>query len=459
MGWACSEQIPTVIWLHSSSDCAPIAITCSRSRPDLIQAGIPENSGFEFSIGSLPDEWHREGVNVFFCANQEGSCRLTEIGKEITLPKLVDYTQVFTTLAQVFRSDLIPKAAIQACVSLKHFGGYYRQWFFNKRRNQILEVPIGWEPELIALCCGSVLGYPLNPYEDDTYMNLLQDIWSGKKVSFDDHIADSRETYDAFEKPSRPRRPESFTPASRQHFINTVLANSPKVSVVIPSWNRRLTLLRAIDSALHQTIAPSEILVADDGSCDGSLDSIKCVFPEACLSGQIKLLPSFHQGVSASRNRALAASTGEWIAYLDSDNSWHCDHLLFLLYFAFSHYKCPEFLYSGRCFYGPRAKGVIEDIQEFSYAKLQKGNFIDLNCVLHRRGLFEKYGGFCEDLKRLVDWEMALRFLAPANNVSLASVGVTTVNYWRNPGLLSHISVEESWTQARNKISSMYGQS
>ena len=87
-------------------------------------------------------------------------------------------------------------------------------------------------------------------------------------------------------------------------------------SVVIPVYNRRELIERAIGSVLLQTVAPREIIVVDDGSDDGTSDFVRSRFP------RVKVLTQQRSGVSAARNLGVVESQGEWIAFLDSDDEW-----------------------------------------------------------------------------------------------------------------------------------------
>ena len=89
-----------------------------------------------------------------------------------------------------------------------------------------------------------------------------------------------------------------------------------KVSVIIPTYNRKHTLGRAIESIISQTIKPLEIIIVDDGSDDGTREWIKEEYPF------IKYLNQNNSGVSASRNRGIFSANGNWIAFLDSDDEW-----------------------------------------------------------------------------------------------------------------------------------------
>ncbi len=90
----------------------------------------------------------------------------------------------------------------------------------------------------------------------------------------------------------------------------------PQVSVIIPVYNGQETICRAIDSALNQTYAEREILVVDDGSTDSTLELLRG------YGGRIQLVQQKHNGVSIARNTGLNAARGEYIALLDSDDTW-----------------------------------------------------------------------------------------------------------------------------------------
>ncbi len=88
----------------------------------------------------------------------------------------------------------------------------------------------------------------------------------------------------------------------------------PRVSVIIPTYNRAALCLRAVESVLDQTYQDFEVIVADDGSTDNTRE----VLPN--LSGKIRYLYLDHGGRSRARNQAIASAAGEYIAFLDSDD-------------------------------------------------------------------------------------------------------------------------------------------
>ena len=93
------------------------------------------------------------------------------------------------------------------------------------------------------------------------------------------------------------------------------------ISVVIPTYNRIELLKRSIDSVINQTIKPSEIIIVDDGSNDGTEAMVKKKYDS------LKLIKQKNKGASAARNSGIKASSGEWICFLDSDDEWKNDKL------------------------------------------------------------------------------------------------------------------------------------
>ena len=88
------------------------------------------------------------------------------------------------------------------------------------------------------------------------------------------------------------------------------------VSVVIPTFNREPLLCRALDSVLVQSAPPLEIIVVDDGSTDSTRTTLKNRYKDVVYHYQN------NQGVSSARNSGIKNSTGDWVAFLDSDDAW-----------------------------------------------------------------------------------------------------------------------------------------
>lgn len=89
------------------------------------------------------------------------------------------------------------------------------------------------------------------------------------------------------------------------------------VSVIIPTYNRKLYVQEAVDSVLAQTYTDYEIIVIDDGSTDGTSEALSFRYGD-----KIQYVWQENQGESVARNRGVELAQGKYIAFLDSDDLW-----------------------------------------------------------------------------------------------------------------------------------------
>lgn len=89
------------------------------------------------------------------------------------------------------------------------------------------------------------------------------------------------------------------------------------MSVIIPTYNRRALVERAVRSAVAQTRPVEEIIVVDDGSTDGTGEALQAVF-----GNRIRYVRQPNAGVAAARNHGLRLARGRYLALLDSDDEW-----------------------------------------------------------------------------------------------------------------------------------------
>lgn len=200
----------------------------------------------------------------------------------------------------------------------------------------------------------------------------------------------------------------------------------PLVSIIMPVRNRAHVVGEAVDSVLAQTYGNFELIVIDDSSEDGSVDIIRS-FPDQ----RIRLIENMQWlGVSAARNRGLKAARGEIIAYLDSDNTWFPDYLETMLG-AFQAIPDADALYCGQYLYQDHnSKPFAVRFGCYNPTLLRNHNYIDLNCFVHRRTIIKTIGGgFCEHMRRLVDWELILRISEVGK---IYSIPVIKSNYFLN---------------------------
>lgn len=184
----------------------------------------------------------------------------------------------------------------------------------------------------------------------------------------------------------------------------------PKVSVIIPTYNRARLIGRAIRSILNQTFQDFEIIVVDDGSTDNSKD-ICCSLNDSRLH---YIRHEQNRGGGAARNTGIVAAQGEYIAFQDSDDEWLSDKLerqiqilekasneVGVVYTAFIRVD------GSRVFYLPSFEVVKKEGNILN--QLLKGNFVSTQTTMIRMSCFEKVGMFDEMLPRFQDWELFIR--------------------------------------------------
>ncbi len=183
----------------------------------------------------------------------------------------------------------------------------------------------------------------------------------------------------------------------------------PRVSVVIPTHDRKEILPRALDSVINQTFSDWELIVVDDGSTDDTDKMILRDYPA------VRYCRQENAGVSNARNSGVAMASGEWIAFLDSDDAWlpeKLDRQLSGLVVE------PELRLSHTDEIWIRNGRRVNQPKE--YAK--SGGDIYRRClplccicpssVLIRKDLFEEVGGFDEAFPACEDYDLWLRITA-----------------------------------------------
>ncbi len=91
----------------------------------------------------------------------------------------------------------------------------------------------------------------------------------------------------------------------------------PLVSTIIPTYDRWPRVGEAVRSVIGQTFDDGECIVIDDGSTDETFEQLSGIHPK------VQVIRQENKGVSAARNRGIELATGEWLAFLDSDDLWH----------------------------------------------------------------------------------------------------------------------------------------
>jgi glycosyltransferase involved in cell wall biosynthesis len=183
----------------------------------------------------------------------------------------------------------------------------------------------------------------------------------------------------------------------------------PLVSVIIPTYNRRPVLERAIRSVLAQTFTDFELIVVDDGSQDSTSELL------SEFDGKLTAFFQANQGVSSARNLGIGHSQGELLAFLDSDDEWLPEKLTRQT--ALFNSACPLFICHTDEIWLRDGKRVPQK----GYHLKQGGRFferalerclISPSSVMISRSLIDKVGQFDEGLAAAEDYDLWLRITA-----------------------------------------------
>ncbi|MDO8728335.1 MAG: glycosyltransferase [bacterium] len=176
-----------------------------------------------------------------------------------------------------------------------------------------------------------------------------------------------------------------------------------KISVIIPTYNRKNLVLEAIHSVLAQKPKNYEVIVVDDGSTDGTVKYLQS------LKLPIKIIAKENGGVSSARNTGIKVAQGGYVAFLDSDDLWLPGILKSQLEFLEFHPEIPlvytdQFIESEGKRY-EKTRFNSETTTPEQKRKFDKPGFITLQAPIHisavmiRKSIFKDIGCFNEDLK------------------------------------------------------------
>lgn len=220
------------------------------------------------------------------------------------------------------------------------------------------------------------------------------------------------------------------------------------VSIIIPTFNRLELLKRAIASIEAQTYTNYELIIVDDASSDGTLDYLM-------MLDHITLSLSDNRGVSYARNRGVGMANGEYVAFLDSDDTWHEDKLSQQVAF---HQSNPEI----KCSFGEekwfRFDKEVKRPKKYeapnlvTFKELLEFTFIGPSSVMIDTTFYKELEGFDEELAVCEDFDLWLRItahtgmhLAPkvcinkyAGDFEQLSTSVLSLEPYRITALLKH---------------------
>lgn len=186
----------------------------------------------------------------------------------------------------------------------------------------------------------------------------------------------------------------------------------PAISVIIPAYNHAKYIRQCVDSVLDQTFTDIEIMVVDDGSTDGTSEILKE------YRGRLTLIEQANRGTQSARNTAIRASSGRYIALLDSDDVW-LPHKLQRQLAVFERYPDAGLAYAQAYIIDAQGahlnaavigKAIIDPNE--SYQQILIENPVPALTALIRKECLDEIGLFDETLVGASDWDLWLRIAA-----------------------------------------------
>ncbi|MDQ6914654.1 MAG: glycosyltransferase family 2 protein [Actinomycetota bacterium] len=186
----------------------------------------------------------------------------------------------------------------------------------------------------------------------------------------------------------------------------------PSVSVVVPARNAAATIGDALESVARQTLAPLEVLVIDDRSTDSTAAVVEATLPEA------RRLSGAGSGPSGARNQGLAEARGDWVAFLDADDTWH-ERKLEDQVTAIARHPGAVMITSDWVRGTPTRQPSEVGETIFTHAEMLTLNRFQTSTVLARVEVLRELEGFDPALDGAEDWDMWLRASARGAIVKL----------------------------------------
>jgi len=187
-------------------------------------------------------------------------------------------------------------------------------------------------------------------------------------------------------------------------------AHSPKVSVIIPLYNAAPYIAACLDSVLAQTFDDFEIIVADDGSTDGSVEIVaqyRQRYPQKIFV--VTHPDRANRGITASRNLTIRQARGEYLAFLDNDDLWLPEKLASQVKVLETHPQVA-LVYAKMGFIDAKGQAIaVNGLRTFGdgapnqpaqiFSRLLRKNPIPSLTVLTRKNCLEEAGAFDETMQ------------------------------------------------------------
>lgn len=187
-----------------------------------------------------------------------------------------------------------------------------------------------------------------------------------------------------------------------------------KISVVCPIYNSANYIEETLKGIINQTLFPYEVIISDDGSDDNTLELVEKFIQRNSKKFKWHVLKNTHKGPGAARNYGIIKASGNWIAFLDSDDIWTKDKIEKVTK-AITEHQNKNFFCNDELFIKKNGK-----VKLLSYGKRFKSSFslqtqlywanmFSTSAVTCQRDLLVNHGYFNENLMSAQDYELWIR--------------------------------------------------
>lgn len=241
---------------------------------------------------------------------------------------------------------------------------------------------------------------------------------------------------------------ESLVPDAISSYRNTSSeCLNGLVSVIIPTFNRKVFLLQALNSILMQTYRPLEVVVVDDGSTDETYQTVEQWYASIAENElfYLVLVRQKNSGAQRARNKGVEFSKGEYVQFFDSDDLLHPNKIEKQILFL---HKNPtvDFVYSSAeiFFNNPGdSETIVGCRKSMTIAGHVGANPIKTDLGLYRRELIRKLGAWNESLKIWQEREYNLRMFILGANIAFL------------PGVLAYYRVHDDEVRTSRGVGSL----
>jgi len=179
------------------------------------------------------------------------------------------------------------------------------------------------------------------------------------------------------------------------------------VSVIIPTYNRKDFVRKAVESVYEQTYGDFELIIVDDGSTDGTQAALR-----KCLRANTTYIYQNNKGISSARNTGIRSAHSEWLAFLDSDDYWRPEKLAKQVAFHAKHPDCFISQTNEIWIRHGRRVNQMKKHQKFDgmiYEKCLPLCLITPSSVMIHRSIFDDIELFDETFPACEDYDLWLR--------------------------------------------------